>query len=87
MIERNFKTLSSIGAISCNTFKTGNTAQHKQNFSRHYFNAEGLEIAYVIFDMERFTGLTVLDTPRKWSETLLNDKDYSELTPITKSFY
>ncbi|WP_299021247.1 hypothetical protein [uncultured Photobacterium sp.] len=45
-------------------------------FSWHFFNAEGLEIAYYIVDMLPLVGLTKVE--RKWSESFLCHPDYQE---------
>lgn len=83
MIKVSFKELQKLGATHCKTF----SSSENKRFSRHYFNKDGLEVAYNIFDMQPLVGLTVLDNPREWSETLLNDKSYTELLPITRDFY
>lgn len=50
--------------------------RQKQEFSRHYFNAEGKEIAYVINDMVSLVGLTKLETPRVWADSFIQNPAY-----------
>lgn len=52
------------------------TGRSKLEFSRHYFNEDGEEIAYVINDTVNLLGLTKLKTPRVWSEEFLQNPDY-----------
>lgn len=45
-------------------------------FSTHFFNSEDKEISYLIDSCELFklTGLTILTTPRVWSDVFKNNK-------------
>ena len=64
----------------------------KEVFSRHYFNKEGKEIAYVCFDLLPLFGLTVLESPRTWSFEFVQHPHYeldlwdSEGNLITANF-
>lgn len=54
-----------------------------EQFSYHFFNVDGLEVAYFVPDLVEFTGLTDLSaSPRKWSQSALND--HTPLRSITE---
>ena len=62
MIKITDLKLIELGAIKIATWSESN-----KPFSTHYFNSNGLEVAYYINNMLGLTGLQILDKPRHWS--------------------
>ncbi len=67
-IEINSQTLKDLKVVTFNKFFS-----NKYLISYHFFNNEGLEVAYFNVDMASLCGLQVLEHPRKWSQSVLND--------------
>ena len=53
------------------------TLEETEVFSTHFFNSDGLEIAYYINSTVDFFGLTVFDKPRSWGTQILSKNNYS----------
>jgi hypothetical protein len=62
------------------SYHTTGHAQSRAPFSDHYFNADGLEVAYCILLMRGTSDrpdLHVLDAPRHWDPVLLEEECYT----------
>ena len=68
-IEVNNETLNDLKVVTFNKF-----ISDKYLISYHFFNSEGLEVAYFNTDMVSLCGLQILEQPRKWSQSILNDQ-------------
>lgn len=62
-------------------YKERGTNKHKP-FSKYYFDKEGKEVAYFVFDTVSHTGLTARDEPIEWGEAFINDELVEELVTL-----
>lgn len=67
-----------LGAVMYVTHRVG---RNRDIFSHHFFDEDGLEVAYRI---EGHEYTTVLETPREWDNYFMQHPDY-EVYPIGKN--
>ncbi len=54
-----------------------------EDFSYHFFNEDGLEVAYFVKDLVEFTGLSDLsESPRSWSQQAFDS--HTHLRSVTE---
>jgi hypothetical protein len=78
----NLQKLKELGAVAVGEYPVRQSTalgMIQKCYSKHYFNNEGLEVAYTIPMMWPYDTLTVFDVPRVWASSFKEELLMSDL--------